>query len=187
MGALIQKDVQFEWRNSGNWDNRREDDRWDDGGDRRQDDRWDERRQDNRREDERRQDDRWGNSRDQRDERDIRITYGTRDLRFGRDDRPYREGSTLMVPLQIAATQMGMRVSRDEGRSDRYIFVDANDGYLQVELGSREARLNGRRITMPESATERNRVVYVPLEMLAQIARETVYLDGTRVARRNSY
>ena len=193
MGALIQRDVQFDWRSNGSGDNRREDDRWDGRDDRRQDDRrQDDKRQDDRwddsRKDDRRQDDRWGNGRDERwDEREVKVSYGTREIRWGRDERPYREGSTLMVPLQATATQMGMRVSRDNGRTDRYIFVDANDGYLQVELGSREARLNGRRITMPESATERDRGVYVPLEILAQMSRETVYLNGTRVARRYSY
>ena len=192
MGGLIQRDVQFDWRGNGA-DSRREDDRWDSRDarrqdDRRQDDRWDERRQDDRRQDDRRQDDRWGNEREERwDDREVKISYGSRELRWGRDGRPYREGSTLMVPLQATATQMGMRVSRDNGRTDRYIFVDGNDGYLQVELGTREARMNGRRISMPESPTERDRTVYVPLEILAQLSKETVYVNGTRVARRNAY
>jgi hypothetical protein len=200
MGALINRDVNFDWRSNGRredeWDRRddgrredRRDDRWDNRDDRRND----ERRNDERRNDDRREDDRWSQGerrddrRDDRYDRDTRIVFGIRDVTFPDRQRPFSEQGTLMVPLESASKQMNMRVSRDETRTDRYIFIDGTEGYLQVELGSREARLNGRRVTMPQAPVERDRVLYVPLEMLAQISRETVYLNGTRVARRYSY
>ncbi|MEZ0326405.1 MAG: stalk domain-containing protein [Fimbriimonas sp.] len=190
MGALINRDVNFEWRSNGRRDddtNRRDDDRWDNRDDRRQDDRRDDRWGQNDRRDDRR-DDRWDDRRDdRRDDRDVQITYGVRSVTFTGRDRPYREQGTIMIPLEAASRQMNMRVSKDDNRTDRIIFIDGSEGYLQVELGSREARLNGRQVTMPQAAAERDRTVYVPLEMLAQISRETVYLNGTRVARRSSY
>ncbi len=187
MGALINRDIKFDWRSNGrrddDWgyrnDNDRRDDRWDNRDDRRQDDRrredrWDQGGRDDRR------DDRWN-------DREVQITYGVRSVTFTGREKPFRENGALMVPLESASRQMNMRVSRDDTRTDRTVFIDGSEGYLQVELGSREARLNGRRITMPQAAVERDRTLYVPLEMLAQISRETVFLNGTRVTRRASY
>ncbi len=191
MGALINRDVSFDWRSGG-----RRDDDWNRQNEDRRDDRWENR--DDRRQEDRRQEDRWGsggqrddrrNDRrdDRRNDRDVQITYGVRSVTFQDRERPFTEGGAVMVPLESASRQMNMRVSRDDTRSDRYVFIDGSEGYLQVELGSREARLNGRRITMPQAAVEKDRTIYIPLEMLAQVSKETVYLNGTRVARRNSY
>jgi hypothetical protein len=171
MGAVIDREVSFNW--NGRWDaydnrNDRRDDRDDDRWNDRRDDRWDDRY------DDRRWDDRFDGN--------VRITYGNREMRFDRNQQPYRAGGTVMVPLESAANQLGLRVSRER---DRVIFVDGADGYLEFERNSREARLNGRRFTMPQAVTERDRTIYVPIDILAQISRETVSVDGTRISRRN--
>jgi hypothetical protein len=174
-GALVARDVTVRWdeRQVDRWGNGRFDDRYDPRMDRRDDD-WNRRDDDWNRRDPRWDDDRFGT-------RQIQIEYRNRALRFGQNEQPYRLGNTVMVPLASTARQLGLEV--EEGRN-RVIFVESRDSSLRLEQGSNEYRLDGRRGTMARPVTERNRVLYVPIEVLAEVRNEILLVDGNRVGRR---
>jgi hypothetical protein len=184
LGAMFERDVtlniddrlfdrRYDNRNDDRWDDRfdnRRDDRFDD----RRDDRWDD-RYDNRRDD--RWDDRW-DDRGAFDPR-LNVAYRGRELRFGRDEEPYRIGNTLMVPLEATARQMNLRVSTQ--RNSRVIELDDRGVQARLEQGSRNYSLNGRRETLPQALVDRRGVIYAPIELFARIRTNEVTVNGTRV------
>ena len=66
---------------------------------------------------------------------------------------------------------------------DRYLTVEGPEGTLEMRVGSKVARIDGRTIELAQPVEERDRVVYVPLEVLSHLTREGVVSDGTRIAR----
>lgn len=110
--------------------------------------------------------------------RNDRIVYLGRELRFTGAARPFWQGKTLLVPLYRAADQLDLRV--DSRGRDSYIVTDA-DSTLRIEQGSRDYRLNGRNDTMAVKVTDRDGVIYLPIEILAQLKRDPVYLNGRRL------
>lgn len=117
-----------------------------------------------------------------RDEKII-VTYGSRNLLWDRD-KPYWDGDTAMVPLEHTAIQMGLRTAPIKD-SDQSIFVDGRKGYLQIDVDSRTAKVNGRTVDLDVPASHQDRTIYVPLDLLVSIAKEQVYLNGDRVQRRD--
>jgi hypothetical protein len=178
VGALIERDTTLETygRTDGRNDGRRRD-RYDDRDyDRRDGDRYD--RRNDRDRDGRDRDDRYDRN---RDDRDLIVTYDDKDLRFDRDAQPYREGETYMVPLEETAEQLGLSV--EKGRS-KAIYLEFEDSSLRLEQGSNEARLNGRRVTLTSSVTEKDGVIYAPVDILASIARGKILVNGNRITPR---
>ncbi len=110
------------------------------------------------------------------------ISCGSRDLAWADEAKPYRVGEVIMVPLTKAASQMGLRVSREDMHGGR-VIVESEDNYLQMELTSTRAKINGRPITLSQAAVEKEDVVYVPVDVLAQITKDIVYLDGKKIQR----
>lgn len=162
LGALFEKDVRVSY--DGRWDgNRNRYDRGDDSYDRRdrgyeQDDRYD--------------------SRTDRGSRSIVVSYGGRDLSYGANESPYRIGNTVMVPIERTARHLGFDSSWS---GDRMLMVEDNDNLLRFESGSMDYRVNGRRARLSQAVAERNGVWYCPIDALATLRRDSVYVDGTRV------
>lgn len=184
IGALFEKNATLTW----NYRDERRDDRYYDRDNR--DSRYDRDTRDNRdnrdirddrdrynRDDQDR--DEWDHESDRRNDRDRResIRYGNRDLVFNRNDQPYRQNDLVMVPLDQACGQMGLKVDRRGG-----VFYIENDEFLlKAELDSREYRLNGRRLTSKQSIIERDGVIYVPINLLASTCRTPVMVNGSRI------
>lgn len=167
VGALIERNATI--RYNGDWYGRDDrNGRYDD---------WDNRNRD------RDRDDNWYNDRDDRYRDEWTVRYNNRDLRFARDEQPYRLGDTLMVPLESAARQMDLDIERI-GNS-RVFFVEDRDSSLRLEQDSTSYRLNGRRGTLPRALVERRGVVFAPLEALALLKPNAVTLNGGRIAIRN--
>jgi hypothetical protein len=176
MGALIERDVRVEFNDRGDrYDDRDLDDRdrddrdWDDryGNDRDRDGRYDDRNRDR--------------DRDRRDDDRIVIEQGRRELRFSQDEQPYRLGETVMVPLKRAADQLDLEV--EDGRY-KAIYVSGENGSLRLERDSREARINGRALTLERAVVEKEGVLYVPLDALAKLSSESITADGNRIGGR---
>jgi len=197
MGALVEETVTLTYDDRGrnrdrDWDRDRDIDRnrdrnrdrdWDIDRDRNRDrdrDRdWDRgRNQDRDRDD-------WG--RDDRNDqlgRDLRIEIGRRELRYTRREQPYRLGETVMVPLDRTAEQIGLNV--EKGRNGKAIYVEGEDeSTLRIQIDAREARLNGRTVTMDRAVVERDGIVYVPVELLARMKNETLRVNGNTVRARS--
>lgn len=185
LGMLVERDARLETygrRGDNRYDDRYDDRRGNDRYDDRRDDRWDDRRND-------RYEDR--DNRDNRDNRDYRdddrryddrrapeIRFENRTVRFGDREQPYREGSTVMVPLETMLRELGL--SMEKGRASA-IYIEGENSTLRLEQGSTEARLNGRRVDLPRSVVEREGVIYVPVEILASIKRGNLAVDGNRI------
>jgi hypothetical protein len=164
-GALVEREVKIEYRDARddrdeddrNWDNRDRDDRDIDDRDRDYDDR----------------------DRD-RDRDEIVIEHDERELRFDRDEEPYRIGQTVMVPLKSVTEQLGLEL--EEGRYTA-IYVSGDNGSLRLQKDSREARFNGKTFTLDQAVVERDGVLYVPVDAFAKISRESVTVNGNRIGR----
>lgn len=107
----------------------------------------------------------------------IDIEFAGRRLRFSGDQQPYRMGDTVMVPLERTASQIGADVEF----SSKTILIEDEDCILKLEQDSDSYRLNGKRGTLSRSVAKRGGVVYVPLEVLAQLKSEAMLVNGERI------
>lgn len=96
---------------------------------------------------------------------------------FDRNEQPFYQGRTLMVPLDTMAGRLALEVDRRESR----FYVDSKDATLRFELGSRDFRLNGKRGEMAVEPEERDGVVYVPVEVFAPLTRD-LKVNGSSVS-----
>ncbi len=109
---------------------------------------------------------------------DLVIRYRDQDLRFDPNEEPVRDGREVLVPLKSAADQLGLSV---DDSSDKTIYVEGSDSSLRFERNSSEYRINGHRFTLDAPIAERHGVVYVPIEMLAALRSDSVYVNGRAV------
>lgn len=107
---------------------------------------------------------------------EFRIESAGRRLRFG-VEQPYRIGETVMVPLERAASQMGLDVEI----GGNIILIEGDDMMIRLEQDSDQYRLNGRRGSLSRNIVKRKGVIYVPIEVLALTKRDSVYLNGNKV------
>ena len=191
MGALFEREVQFDFdyrgdyrRNPRSNDPYSRDDRYPPD---RRDDRYPPDPRDERNRPDPR-DDRYNPRYDPRDERkDPRydrapvIEYNRRELRFAQDEQPYREGNVWMVPLSATAEQMGFQV--DGNGDSRRIYVEDDENVLVFELGSKTCRLNGRRVELPIALTVRNERVFVPIDAFSAAKSGQISINGTRIEK----
>lgn len=162
MGAAFDREVVVDWRDR-DYRNDRYDDR--DRDDRDRDDRdYDVDR-----------DDRYDRS-------DIRIEFQDKELRFNRDEMPYRDGSVTMVPLGDMASQLDLEISRT---SNGIFYLEDEDNTVKLEQNKSEFRLNGKRVSLPKAIVVRDGVTYVPIEAFAAIKRDSLYVNGSRVVARS--
>lgn len=171
LGALVERDLRIDYRDSR--DDRDEDDR------NRDRDRDEDRDRDLDR-DRNRDQDRDREDRD-RDEDSIRIEYDRRELRFDRDERPYRLDGTVMVPMKAMADQLGLEV--EEGRYTA-IYISGDNGSLRLQKGSRDARYNGKNFTLDQAPVERDGVLYVPVDAFSNMSKESLLVNGNRIVIR---
>jgi len=120
--------------------------------------------------------------RDRDDKNDLRIECGNKEVHFGRDAAPYRTGSTVMVPLEDTARELGLEITKS---GDRVFYLEDTENSLKLEQNSSDYRLNGRRSSLPRAVTERDGVVYVPIEVFAAIKRDPLTVNGERVTGRS--
>ena len=157
MGAAFDREVSFDLRDGGRYDDRR-DDGYED-----RDDRYERDRQD-----------------DYEDRRQVlRVEFEDRALRFNENREPYRDGSTVMVPLAETADQLGIAVVRT---ADKSFYLEDEDNTLKLEQNKSEARLNGKRMSLPRAIVERDGATFVPIEVFAAIKRNALYVNGERVS-----
>lgn len=108
----------------------------------------------------------------------FRVECDGRDVHFQPEAQPYKIGSTIMVPLEQMAKELGFDVSK----TDRGIFyVEDEENSLKLEQNGTEYRLNGKRSSLPRAVVERDGVVYVPIEAFAALKRDSLKVNGTRV------
>jgi hypothetical protein len=117
----------------------------------------------------------WDDARnDDRDRLHVRIA--DQDLRYSDDLKPFRQGNTVMVPLDRTADQLNLTVDKaDRGR----IYVESDAISLRIEQGSEAYRLNGKKGKFNRSVMERNGVIYVPLEAFSLLDAGRVMVDDT--------
>lgn len=92
--------------------------------------------------------------------------YRGRDLDY-RDDLPYRDGGTWMLPLEQTAMYLGLKCDIDEQRGR--IYIEDDDNFAVLELRSSTARVNGRRCEMGRNIETRNRVLYVSSKLFEEL------------------
>lgn len=125
-------------------------------------------------------DDRRDDPRDDRssDNRLPVIRYEDREIHFTGDNQPYREGDTLMVPMEQMVKELGLTM--EKGRSNA-IYIEGENDSLRLEQGSSEGRLNGRTVELKSAVVEKNGVLYMPIEVLASMKKGNLNVDGTRL------
>lgn len=96
-------------------------------------------------------------------EDDLRLRVGGKTLEFSRNERPYREGRTWMVPLEETARQLGLSADYD-ARTGR-VFVEGDDIVAVLRANQREYRLNGSKRTLEQAVELRSEQVFVPLSL----------------------
>lgn len=130
-----------------------------------------------------RRDDRYGSTdevapgRSDREERPIQIRNGEKALRFVRDEQPFRLGDVTMVPLERTAAQLGVSV---EMSRSRFIYLDGDHGTIRIEKGRSEFRFNGETRTLSYEVTERNGVVYAPVEVFNPLLKDALSVEEGR-------
>jgi hypothetical protein len=176
VGAMFERDLNVRydgwndpWARNDPWGNDRYDDRNDRYDDR--NDRYDRNDRFDRYERVDRYDDRFDSG--------IRITHNGRDLRFGRNEEPYRLGDAIMVPLERTAPQLDLTVERFP--NSRTIYVEGSRSTLRLEQDSTEYRLNGRRGNLSRPVAVRSGIVYVPVDILVAMVDGTIAVNGSNV------
>ncbi len=113
------------------------------------------------------------------DASDAAIRYEEKHLRFTKDEKPFLQGETLMVPLNSTADQLDLSVSE----RNKVLYVEDDDSMLKIEKDSKEYRLNGKRGTLDEAIVEKDGKIYVPIQLLAELKSGAVYVDGKKLEK----
>ncbi|HJP81979.1 MAG TPA: copper amine oxidase N-terminal domain-containing protein [Fimbriimonadaceae bacterium] len=116
-------------------------------------------------------------------DRDIRIEFRDRVLDFRSGQTPFPENGIVMVPLEAVAEQLGLDVSRTNSNA---WYLEDQENTLKLEQNSSDARLNGKRISLPRATVERNGLLFVPIQTFAAIKRDPIFVNGARVEYRST-
>ncbi|MGV3614904.1 MAG: stalk domain-containing protein [Fimbriimonas sp.] len=104
---------------------------------------------------------------------DAEILADGRVLSFSRNARPYFTGRVTMVPIKDTASRLGVRLEeRDRGETFRMTFRGDDATYRR---GRRDFELNGRLRSLPNVSEERNRILFVPLELFRDLTDRELY------------
>jgi hypothetical protein len=109
----------------------------------------------------------------------IRVSCNNDSLNFAKSEQPYYEGHTLMVPLKSTGKQLGLEVVNDI--NDGTIVVEGGKSTLKLARDSKKYRLNGRSGLMSTAAVERGGVIYAPIEAVASMKSDRIYVNGTKI------
>jgi hypothetical protein len=110
--------------------------------------------------------------------RDLQIEIDRKAMHYRDDERPFRDGWILMVPLRTTAEQLGYTVNRDS--SEGTIRIENESDVLSVEQNSKGYALNNRRGTFSKSVEVRDGVAYVPIDAFTMLTKGSVYVNGTK-------
>ena len=138
----------------------------------------DPRRDDPRRDDPRRDDPRRDDQR--RADGEIEIRFEKRTLTFDRNQMPFRNATVVMVPLQKAASQLNIEV--DPGRNSQ-TYLTSSEGTLRIEIGSQEARWNGKPIRLDKAVEDRNGVLFVSIDVFDRLKGAPLQILGNVIDR----
>jgi len=119
---------------------------------------------------------------DRRDEpktAEFKILYNDQELRFDRSEQPFEAGRVVMVPLESAAKQLGLKVDIEPNRD--LILIESERGLAKLNRGSREYRVNDEHLTLSRNLSEKDGVLYIPLEVLKPLAGGTISVNGTKL------
>ena len=108
----------------------------------------------------------------------IVLTYHDKQMEFPEDALPYRVGTDLIVPLELAAKQLGLDVDR---RGNGTVYVDGADSNLRLTVGTRDARLDGKNISLARPLLDKNGVLFIPMEALIPLLKDDILLNGTKL------
>jgi len=112
----------------------------------------------------------------------LKIEYRDRTIRFEDSSIPFRDGSTVMVPLLSMADELGLEVTKSGSQS---YYLEDEENMLKLERNSSSYRLNGKRFDLPKEVVERNGILFVPIDLFAAIKEDAIYVNGTRIANRS--
>jgi len=124
---------------------------------------------------------RWDRDREARDSsasrrRDIAMRIDDRGVAFG-SAKPYMQGLQVMMPLESVSRSANFAYRYDAQRQ----MIHARNSTLQMGVGSRYARQNGRRTRMAAAAEMHNGTLYVPLSFIGMATGGTAdWHAGTR-------
>ncbi|HET9129507.1 MAG TPA: stalk domain-containing protein [Terriglobia bacterium] len=116
-------------------------------------------------------------------DRDIRIEFRDRILDFRSGQTPFLQNGIVMVPLEAVAEQLGLDVSRTNSNA---WYLEDQENTLKLEQNSSDARLNGKRMSLPRATVERNGLLFVPIQTFAAIKRDPIFVNGSRVEYRST-
>lgn len=122
-----------------------------------------------------------GHRREPRPLRDIAITIDDRRLSFPNDQAPYWSETSLMVPLKVVSSQVGLQV--DQANEGHVLYLSNDDVSMRLEQGERTIRLNGRRQRLPRAIEIRDGVLYGPVDLFNQMRLGTVRINGTKLEK----
>ena len=120
---------------------------------------------------------------DRYEDRDIRIEFRDRILDFRSGQTPFSQNGIVMVPLEAVAEQLGLDVSRTNSNA---WYLEDQENTLKLEQNSSDARLNGKRMSLPRATVERNGLLFVPIQTFAAIKRDPIFVNGSRVEYRST-
>jgi hypothetical protein len=96
------------------------------------------------------------------------ITFQGRPVRFAMGERPYYSGRSAMVPLRTVCLSIGAGVR--SSKDGRQWTVTRGQDRIECSVGAPWFMFNGVRQTMREAPEARDRLLFVPLELLQAIS-----------------
>jgi hypothetical protein len=100
------------------------------------------------------------------------IVFDRREIRFSGDERPYRKGSTLMVPFRQMGEAIGARTDRTADGLRVWINFDQNR--VEYDKGHTWYRINGDRRDLGTISEDRNGILFVPITLFEAVTRGRV-------------
>jgi len=112
-------------------------------------------------------------------ERPISLWYGEQQVELGAAQPVLQDGVTL-VPVKPLFAQMSLELAYDT--STRIITGQNDDLSISVQVGAKEATVNGNIVTLPAAVTSLKDVTYVPVRALGEAAGYRVVWDAQQRA-----
>ncbi len=94
------------------------------------------------------------------------LTYKGRVLTFSQDLAPIVQGNTVLVPLLVTASQLGLEVDDARGQ---VIYIDNGESTMRLNRETGEVRMNGRKLPLNNVIQERRGVIFVPAEIFREL------------------
>ncbi|GBF76289.1 hypothetical protein PA598K_04744 [Paenibacillus sp. 598K] len=112
-------------------------------------------------------------------ERPISLWYGEQQVELGAAQPVLQDGVTL-VPVKPLFEQMSLKLGYDA--STRTITGQNDDLSISLQIGAKEATVNGNAVTLPAAVASLKDVTYVPVRALGEAAGYRVVWDAQQRA-----